>query len=307
MIKYKDALTVVIIVIALIIGLVAVGMISNTLAPELLDDSVRDITYTETEDFESPDINGSDPDSLANSASTYSWMYTYNEVDWGEYDDIDNRTTMPLATAGEQCYWVYGNNSDSLSRFVFKDADNETCFRMDYFEMCAKIDNSTNEETNISFFNCEEEILMTVFLRTYDDGESRIVVTNNAGTELINTTIDNNTWYKGRIDADYTTSPYTYTFTAYKENIAGIFSSVGTNSTTGDAKLYYIEITNNHADEEYGNCYVDDMVFGYTVAGADTDLDGLYDDYLLVAGVIIFIVVIGALFWIFTEIKKYKK
>lgn len=219
-------------------------------------------TITETEDFESPDVNGSDPDSLANSASYHSWMYDYTESNWGTYDDIDNLTTMPLVTAGDQCYFVSGNTSGAYSKFVFKNSTNESCFRMNTFEMCFKVDNSTNDETNLSFFNCDDELIFSLIMRKNATNVTHAIVLNNAGTEIVNVTMLNNTWYKGKIEGDYTTDPYTYTFTAYKENIAGVWESQGTNTTTGDEKLKWINITAGGGDL-WGTAYFDDMIFTY--------------------------------------------
>jgi len=287
MIKYKDALTVVVIVIALITGLVGIAMISNTLAPELLDDTIRDITYLE--DFESPDVNETNPDGLSSGGTS---IYTYAETDW----ILANVTDLYGAGTSSQSYWVNDSDGDGCySTFTFA-SDTYTSASF-YFMM----NDAYHKMVNVSLEAADGSDLLRFNI---SDTE---VSCHDATEELWDEDITSGVWYKISVALNW---EGTFTASLYSVSIAGTLTPVGSGGTgdmgTGAVSYGSCAIFNVSGDVGSDAVVYIDNVQLYK-AGADADIDNLEDSYLLVAGVIIFIVVISALLWIFTELKKYKK
>jgi len=286
MIKYKDAIGVVIIVIALIVGFVGIAMINTNLAP-MVEDTVEDITLTEN--FESPDVTDTNPDGLSAGGTS---IYSYAETDW-TWANVTDDYGAPLT--GQSYYVNDTDGNGCYSTFTF--ASNDYASASFYF----MFDDTYHNESIVYLQDSDGNNLLY-----FNITDTKCECYEGDDTLLWSEDIDEGTWYKLSVALNW---EGTFTASIYSVSIAGVLTSMG--SGTGDMSAGAVA---------YGECavfnvtgvntqpaglYIDNL--NLHKDGLQTDIEDLTGSYRVIVGVIVFIVVIAALAMIFTQLKKIKK
>jgi len=252
-------------------------------------------TTTYTENYESPDAN------LANPSE--SW-YSYSES--GIWANVTNNTGSDLPNSSSNQSFRMNTTVDTTGGSLYDFVDRS----YDSFQLDVKINSSSHNFTMITIGTWIDNDFYTghgafcYWLITNDTITFNVVTVadGNVTTEVLNESINNNTWYRLKVEFDYDT--YEVTGTIWNEwGIAGVPILLDTDSAT--SIIPFTNITQSFwaiPENLHGNdsCYIfmDDFILTDTVLSSSEETTNYLTDTVipLLAVVAGLLVVIGLLF-----------
>jgi len=289
--KTSTVLEVLLIVVFLVFGFMFVGM-TNQLVPDLLPESAQDVdAITYLENFEDPDTADANPDGKTAGGTS---IYSYAETDW-TWANVTDAYGAPVT--GQSYYVNDTDGNGCYSTFTFA---SKTYTSASFYFM---FDDTYHNESLVHLEAANGSDLMY-----FNITDTKCECYEGDDTLLWSEDIDEGTWYKLNVALNW---DGTFTASIYSVSIAGVLTSMG--SGTGDMGAGAVS---------YGSCaifnvsgvntqpaglYIDNMqLYKAGTEGAESRIQATGDSFFILAGVIIFAVVLSILFSVLFVMKKKK-